>query len=373
VGQLSYIVLGIAILTPASTAGALYHIVAHAFMKITLFMCAGAIFVTAHKKEISEMRGLGRKMPVTFACFGIASMGIAGLPLIAGFVSKMNIVRGAWVSGQPLFVATLVCAALLALTYLIPVVVTGFMKPVEDTTAPIHMEEHHGSGAFGIRTEASYPMLVPIIATAILSVIFGTAPNLGLHLYDFAVSLNGRYRHQGKEEQVKTEQLEQEFDEMSLEYKLSNIRQAKSFDEYLNAIGCFYTDKPVDFDMLTKFTQEELDLIAPMEHERWVREHISMSWKHGEEYEDKDLDVSHPEVFGLVQDLPENKVRSALREQMRRHKLTMDGNPTSEDVKKHYDELPEIEQGKDWKPMKSMLKLIKKYDGLRIYRINSET
>ena len=187
VGQLSYIVLGIAILTPASTAGALYHIVAHAFMKITLFMCAGAIFVTAHKKEISEMRGLGRKMPVTFACFGIASMGIAGLPLIAGFVSKMNIVRGAWVSGQPLFVATLVCAALLALTYLIPVVVTGFMKPVEDTTAPIHMEEHHGSGAFGIRTEASYPMLVPIIATAILSVIFGTAPNLGLHLYDFAV------------------------------------------------------------------------------------------------------------------------------------------------------------------------------------------
>lgn len=193
-----------------------------------------------------------------------------------------------------------------------------------------------------------------------------------LHLYDFAVSLNGRYRHQGKEEQVKTEQLEHEFDEMSLEYKLSNIRQARNFDEYLNAIGCFYTDKPVDFDMLTKFSQEELDLIAPMEHERWVREHISMSWRYGEEYEDKDLDVSHPEAYGLAKDLPAEKVRTALREQLRRHKLTMDGNPTSEEIKKHYDELPEIEQGKDWKPMKSMLKLIKKYDGLRIYRISAE-
>ncbi len=192
-----------------------------------------------------------------------------------------------------------------------------------------------------------------------------------LHLYDFAVSLNGRYRHQGEEEKVKTEQLETEFDEMSLEYKLSNIHQARSFDVFLNEIGAFYTDKPVDFDMLTSFTQEELDLIAPMEHERWVREHISMGWSYGEEYEDEDLDVSHPEKFGLAESLTEKETRAALREQMRRHKLTMDGNPTSEEVKEHYDNLPPEEQGKDWKPMKSMLKLIKKYDGLRIYRIQS--
>lgn len=201
--------------------------------------------------------------------------------------------------------------------------------------------------------------------------IYLSASNF-LHLYDFAVSLNGRYSHQGEEEKIKTEQLEHEFDEMSLEYKLSNIRQARNFDLYLNEIGCFYTDKPVDFDMLTRFTQEELDLIAPMEHERWVREHIAMSWSYGEEYEDKDLDVSHPEAFGLAEDLTEKQVRAALREQMRRHKLTMDGNPTSAEVKEHYDKLPPDEQGKDWKPMKSMLKLIKKYDGLRIYRIQSE-
>lgn len=193
-----------------------------------------------------------------------------------------------------------------------------------------------------------------------------------LHLYDFAVSLNGRYRHQGEEETVKTEQLETEFDVMSLEYKLSNIRQARNFDLYLNKIGCFYTDKPVDFDMLTSFTQEELDLIAPMEHDRWVREHISMSWSYGIEYEDKDLDVTHPEKYGLAKDFSESQVRAALREQTRRHKLTMDGDPSAEEIKAHYDQLPPDEQGKDWKPMMSMLKLIKKYDGLRIYRINSD-
>ena len=188
-----------------------------------------------------------------------------------------------------------------------------------------------------------------------------------LHLYDFAVSLNGRYRHQGVEEKIKTDQLENEFDMMSLEYKLSNIHQARYFEKYLNEIGCFYTDKPVDFDMLRSFTQDELDIIAPMEHERWVREHISMAWTYGEEYEE--IKKVKAADFGLSEDLPEKEVRAAIREQLRRHKLTMDGNPTHEEIKQHYLALPESEQGKDWKPMKSMLKLIKKYDGLRIYRL----
>lgn len=176
-----------------------------------------------------------------------------------------------------------------------------------------------------------------------------------LHLYDFAVSLNGRYSHQGEEEKIKTEQLEKEFDEMSLEYKLSNIHQARSFDQYLNVISSFYTDKPVDFDMLTGFDQSELDIIAPMEHERWVLEHISMAWTAGYDYES----------YGRT---PEEI--SALREQFRMHKLCMNGPVTSKEIRAHYDILPPDEQGKDWKPMESMLKLIKKYDGLRIYRLS---
>ena len=204
-----------------------------------------------------------------------------------------------------------------------------------------------------------------------------------LHLYDFAVSLNGRYSHQGEEAKVKTEQLEEEFNGMSLEYKLSNIHQARSFDAYLNKIGCFYTDKPVDFDMLRKFSQEELDTIAPMEHERWVREHISMAWTEGDEYErvgmtDEEAEKNGCEALPLTADEEAairsgaatlRSVRNALREQLRRHKLSMNGPKTSKEIHRHYDGLPENEKGKDWKPMESMLKLIKKYDGLRIYRL----
>ena len=69
-------------------------------MKITLFMCAGAIFVTTHKKDISEMVGLGRRMPVTMSAFTIASLGIAGFPFFVGFVSKANIIMGALKTGQ---------------------------------------------------------------------------------------------------------------------------------------------------------------------------------------------------------------------------------------------------------------------------------
>lgn len=174
VGQLSYIVLGICILTPFSTAGALYHIVAHAFMKITLFMAAGAIFVTTHKKDIREMLGLGKRMPVTMACFTIASFGIAGFPFFAGFVSKANIIFGAVAMGKPFFVATLIVSALLALAYLMPVVLIAFKKEVENPDFPA-------------RGEASLCMLVPLIITAIISIIFGIAPNVGLHLFDFSI------------------------------------------------------------------------------------------------------------------------------------------------------------------------------------------
>ncbi len=174
VGQLSYIVLGICILTPYSTAGALYHIVAHAFMKITLFMAAGAIFVTTHKKDIREMVGIGRRMPYTMIAFTAASIGIAGFPFFVGFVSKANIIMGAVAMGKPVFVATLIASALLALTYLMPVVLVAFKKNVDNPEF-----EKYG--------EAAPAMLVPLIITAVISIILGVFPNAGLHLFDLAV------------------------------------------------------------------------------------------------------------------------------------------------------------------------------------------
>ena len=186
-----------------------------------------------------------------------------------------------------------------------------------------------------------------------------------LHLYDFAVALNARYHYQGDEDKVSVEQLEEEFERLSLEYQLSNINQAKSFSRYLNAIGCFYTDRPVDFDIIAKFTPEQTAVFAPMEHERWVREHRSMGWRCGDVYENAelpdDLKASGKSMYYY---------RRAFREQMRMHKLAMDGDPSAEEILRHYEALPDSEKGKDWEPFNSMLKLIKKFDGLRIYRLH---
>ncbi len=176
-----------------------------------------------------------------------------------------------------------------------------------------------------------------------------------LHMYDFAVAINGRYQYEGREQEVSVEQLERDFDTMSLEYQLSNINQVKSFSKYLNAIGCFYTDRPVDFEMLRAFTAEQTAVFAPMEHARWVRSHRAMDWTAGNLYET------------VAADGETN--RFVLREQMRQHKLCMNGDFGELEIARHYLNLSEADQGKDWKPFNSMLKLIRKFDGLRIYKL----
>jgi hypothetical protein len=186
-----------------------------------------------------------------------------------------------------------------------------------------------------------------------------------LHLYDFAVALNARYSYQGKEGAVPTEELEKAFEELSLEYQLSNINQAKSFSRYLDVLGCFYTDRPVDYEMVSRFSKEQLAVIAPLEHERWIREHISMGWVRGDLYETAELPEEMIRQYG-----DEATARKALREQLRMHRLTMDGEPKREEIFAHYEALPLEEREKDYKPFNSMLKLIKKFDGLRIYKLD---
>lgn len=174
VGQLSYIILGMMLLNPYGMTGGLFHIVAHAVMKITLFMCAGAIIVTSHKTNISQLNGLGRKMPITFVCFTIASLGIAGMPFIAGFISKWNLGLGSYHSGHPIYIFILIGSALLSLSYLLPVTYIAFFKKCVET------EPRHDI------QEASGFMLIPIIITTLFSVILGTFPNAFIHLFDMA-------------------------------------------------------------------------------------------------------------------------------------------------------------------------------------------
>ena len=179
-----------------------------------------------------------------------------------------------------------------------------------------------------------------------------------LHLYDFAVALHGR----SLPPESTAEELERHFRSLSLEYELSTISRARYFGRYLDAIGCFYTDRPVDYDMVTEFTPDQAAVFAPLEHERWLREHRAMGWRFGREYETLPL----PENAG-----EEKAARRTLREQLRCNKLMMDGELTEELIRAHWLSLPEEDQDKDWKPFNKLLVLLRKFDGLRIYRLDS--
>lgn len=181
VGHLSYIVLGAALVSPAALTGSLLHLSSHALMKITLFFCAGAIYVHAHKTEISQLNGLGRTMPWTFGAFTIGSLGLAGLPPLNGFVSKWWLCVGALESGRDLALAVFLLSGVLNASYFFPIVLRAFFY------APPADKAHHGTDSHHEpRGEASAWMVVPLCFTATLAVLFGIFPNFPLPFFDLA-------------------------------------------------------------------------------------------------------------------------------------------------------------------------------------------
>ena len=113
------------------------HIAMHAFGKITLFFCAGAIYITAHKTEVSTMRGIGRTMPVTTLAFLVGAVSVIGLPPTGGTWSKWFLALGAIDRGQLVFVAVLMISSLLNIAYLIPIVARGFFFAPEGDEHPV--------------------------------------------------------------------------------------------------------------------------------------------------------------------------------------------------------------------------------------------
>ena len=100
VSQLSYVILGVAILAPISVIGAAMHIAAHAVSKITLFFAAGSIYTAAHLTEVSQLDGIGRRMPWTMGAFAIGALSMIGIPPTAGFLGKWFMLDGRDADGQ---------------------------------------------------------------------------------------------------------------------------------------------------------------------------------------------------------------------------------------------------------------------------------
>ena len=169
VSQLSYIILGVALLTPTGIEGGLIHIVNHAFAKITLFFCAGAIYVVTHKKYISELDGLGRAMPITFGCFAIASLSMIGAPPVGGFITKWSLLIGSIEANQMGILLILITSTLLNVGYFAPITYRAFFGTSKDK----HVREG------GIK-EAPLSMLIPILIACTVSVILGIYPDFML-------------------------------------------------------------------------------------------------------------------------------------------------------------------------------------------------
>ncbi len=170
IGQLGYIILGVSLLSPLGVTGSILHIAMHAFGKITLFFCAGAIYVAMHKKYVSELVGIGRKMPITMTAFAIGSLSVIGLPVTGGLVSKWYLVMGTAESGQIALLVVFLISSILNACYFLPIVYRAFLCRPEESLYD------------GDRQEAPLACLVPLCITAALSVFSFFNPNLFLKL-----------------------------------------------------------------------------------------------------------------------------------------------------------------------------------------------
>jgi multicomponent Na+:H+ antiporter subunit D len=168
ISQLSYIVLGAALLTPSGVLGGIVHITNHAVSKITLFLCAGSIYVSTHKTEVSETSGLARQMPWTMAAFAVASLSLVGIPPASGFISKWYLALGSLERGSPWLLGVLLASSLLTAGYLGPIVYKAYF------------EESPDAGHNKVR-EIPW-IVIPLVITALASLLLGVYPDPVLKL-----------------------------------------------------------------------------------------------------------------------------------------------------------------------------------------------
>jgi len=172
ISQLSYILFGVALLSPFGIKGAMVHIPFHGFMKITLFLCAGAIMVVTGKKEISQMAGIGKQMPLTMIAFTVGALGMCGVPPVSGFISKWFLCLGTVQSGYLIFLGVILVSSLLDVVYFFPIIKSAFFEKPKESIDLGNM------GILG--REAQNPlylfMIIPLVLTAVFSIIFCLFP-----------------------------------------------------------------------------------------------------------------------------------------------------------------------------------------------------
>ena len=172
ISQLSYIILGAALLAPSAMIGGIIHITNHAFAKITLFFCAGSIYISAHKTEISQLNGIGKRMPWTMAAFAFATLSMIGVPPVSGFITKWYLIIGSLERHSIAVLVVLLASSFLNAAYFIPILYRAFFKEENsefvDQNSEINDPHDIKENPF---------LVIPLTFTALVSIILGIYPD----------------------------------------------------------------------------------------------------------------------------------------------------------------------------------------------------
>jgi multicomponent Na+:H+ antiporter subunit D len=183
VSQVSYIVLGVAMVGATSTIGGVVHLVHQGIMKITLFLCAGNLAEELHVHAVSEMDGAGRLMPLTMGAFSVAALGMIGVPPTAGFVSKWYLGIGAIEGGDAWVIAVLAASSLLNAVYFLPILYAAWFKQPSAELAAARSAH---------QTEAPWALLAPPLATAAMTLLAGLFAGSAFSPLGWAALIAGR-------------------------------------------------------------------------------------------------------------------------------------------------------------------------------------
>jgi multicomponent Na+:H+ antiporter subunit D len=170
ISQLSYVLLGVAVLAPISVAGAAMHIAAHAVSKITLFFAAGSIHTATHLTQISQLDGIGRRMPWTMGAFAVGALSMIGVPPTAGFLGKWMILTGAMETANWIALFVIVVSTVLNAAYFLPIVFRAFFRDLPKGS-------HAKKGG-----EAPWPIVAALTVTAAGTIVLFFAADIALQL-----------------------------------------------------------------------------------------------------------------------------------------------------------------------------------------------
>ena len=180
ISNLSYIIFGVAIMTPIGLAAGMLHMIYHAVIKITLFFTAGAILYKTHREYLYEVEGFGKLMPITFATMAITGIGLVGVPPFAGFHSKWALATAATASGNPVTyigVVALILSALLTALYIFSIIIRAYFP----------REKEYPAGYYDHVSDPNKYMTVPLIVLAAVSILMGLMPATLLGIMNDAI------------------------------------------------------------------------------------------------------------------------------------------------------------------------------------------